>query len=102
MRRWKLYIDGKLNRAIKEYYNWTKYVIVVTESIKVFLNSVEASFQMIIDACEFAVLALYQLVNNLVFLLKIVFFSLLVSTNWFKIAISSPKRVIYDEPYGKL
>ena len=72
MRRRKLYGDDKLNRAIREYYNGTKKVIAVTESKNVFLNSVEASFQMIIDACEFAVPALYQLVKKLVFLLKIV------------------------------
>ena len=41
------------------------------------LNSVEASFQMIIDACKFAVTALYQLVKELVFLLKIALFAFL-------------------------
>ena len=70
MRRQKLYSGGKLNRVIGEYYNGTKKVIAVTESMNVCLNSVEASFQMIIDACEFAVPALYQLVKNLVFLFK--------------------------------
>ena len=57
----------------QEKYNGTKKVIAVTESMNVCLNSVEASFQMIIDACDFAVPALYQLVKNLVFLLKIAF-----------------------------
>ena len=51
----------------------TKKVIAVTESMNVFLNSVEVSFQIIIYACEFAVTALYQLVKNLVFLLEITF-----------------------------
>ena len=73
MRRRKLYSDDKLNREIRGYYNGTKKVIAVTELMNVCLNSVEASFQMIIDACEFAVPTLYQLVKNLVFLLKIVF-----------------------------
>ena len=65
MRRRKLYSNDKLNRAIREYYHGTKKVIAVTESINVFLNSVGASFQMIIDACEFAVLELYELVKTL-------------------------------------
>ena len=73
MRRRKLYSDDKLNRAIGEYYNGTKKVIAVTESMNVCLNSVESSFQMIINVCEFAVPALYQLVKNLVFLLKTMF-----------------------------
>ena len=75
MRRRKLYSDAKLNRAIGEYYNGTKKVIAVNESMNVCLNSVEASFQMIIDACEFTVPALYQFVKNLVFLLEIEFFA---------------------------
>ena len=75
MRRRKLYIDDKLNRAIGEYCNGTKNFIAVNESMNVCLNSVEASFQMIIDACEFAVPALYQLFKNLVFLFKIAFFA---------------------------
>ena len=58
MRRKKLYRDDKLNQAIGEYYNGTKKVIAVTELMNVCLNSVEASFQMIIDACEFSVPAL--------------------------------------------
>ena len=62
MRRRKLYSDENINREIGEYYNGTKKVIAITEFMNVFLNSVEASFQMIIDACEFAVPALYQLV----------------------------------------
>ena len=66
MRRRKLYSDDKLNRAIGEYYNGTEKVIAVTELMNVFLNSVEASFQMIIGAFEFAVPAFYQLVKNLV------------------------------------
>ena len=74
-----------------------KKVIAVTELMNVFLNSVEVSFQMIIDACEFAVPALYQLVKNLV-LKKNRVFCIFVSTNWFKIAISRPNRVIYNEP----
>ena len=57
----KIYSDDKLNRAIGEYYNGTKKVIAVTESMNVCLNSVEASFQIIIDTCEFAVPSLYQL-----------------------------------------
>ena len=68
MRRRKLYSDDKLNRAIGEYYNGTKKGIAVTELMNVCLNSVEASFQIEVDACEFAVPALYQLVKNLVFL----------------------------------
>ena len=75
MRQRKLYSNDKLNRAIGEYYNGTKKVISVTELMNVCLNSVEASFQTIIDACEFAVPALEQLVKNLVFLLKIVFYA---------------------------
>ena len=43
----------------------------------VFLDSVESSFKMIIDACEFSVPALYQLVKDLVFLFKIAFFAFL-------------------------
>ena len=66
--------------------------------MNVCLNSVEASFQMIIDACEFAVPTLYQLVKNLVVLLKIGLFAVFISTNWFKITISIPNRVIYSEP----
>ena len=77
MRRQKRYSGDKLNRAIGEYYNGTKNVIAVNELMNVCLNSVEASFQMIIDACEFAVPALYQLVENLIFLLKIAFFAFL-------------------------
>ena len=98
MRRRKLYSDDKLNRAIREYYNGTKTVIAVTELMSVCLNSVEASFQMLIDACEFAVPGLYQLVKNLVFLVKNRVCCIFVSTNWFKIAFSSPNRVIYNEP----
>ena len=64
MIRQKLYRDDKLNRAIREYYNGAKKVIDVTESMIFFLNNVEASFKMIIDACEFAVPALYQLVKT--------------------------------------
>ena len=60
-------IDDKLNQAIGEYYNGTKNVIAVTESVNFCLNSVEASFQMIIDACNFSVPALHQLVKNLIF-----------------------------------
>ena len=41
--------------------NGTKKVIAVIESMNVCLKSVEASFQMIIDLCEFAIPALYQL-----------------------------------------
>ena len=66
MRRRKLYSYDKLNRAIGEYYNGTKKVIAVTELMNVCLNSVELSFQMIIDACEFVVPALYELVKNTV------------------------------------
>ena len=61
MQRQKLCSDEELNWATEEYYNGTKKVIAVTESMNVFLKSVEASFQMIIDACEFAIPALYQL-----------------------------------------
>ena len=75
MRRLKLYSDDKLNRAIGEYYNGTKKVIAVTEPMNVRLNSVEASFQMIIDACEFGGPALYQSIKNFVFWLKIAFFT---------------------------
>ena len=60
MKRQKLYSDDKFNRAIGEYYNGTKKVIAVTELMNVQWNSVEASFQMIINACEYAVPALYQ------------------------------------------
>ena len=74
MRRRKLYTDDKLNRAIGEYYNGTKNVIAVNELMNVCLNSVEASFQMVIDTCEFAVPALYQLVKNLVYFVEIAFF----------------------------
>ena len=70
MRQQKLYSDDNLNRAIGEYYNGTKKVIVVTELMNVCLNIVEASFQIIIYAYEFAVPALYQLVKNLVFFVK--------------------------------
>ena len=73
MRRRKLYSDDKLNRAIGEYYNGTKKVIAVTELMNVCLNSVEASFQIIIDAYDFVVPALCQLVKNLIFLFKIAF-----------------------------
>ena len=73
MRQRKLYSDYKLNWAIGEYDNGTKKVIAVTESMNVWLKSAESSFQMIIDACEVAAPALYQLVRNLVFLLKIAF-----------------------------
>ena len=83
---------------IGEYYNGTKKVIFVTELMNVCLNSVEASFQMIIDACEFAVPALYQLVKNLVIFVENRIFCIFVSTNWFKIAVSIPNRVIYREP----
>ena len=62
MRLRKLYINDKLNREIGKYYNGTKKVIAITELMNVCLNSVEVPFQMIIDACEFAVPALYQLV----------------------------------------
>ena len=64
MRRRKLYSNNKLNISIGEYYNGTKKVIAVTELINVCLNSVEASFQMIIYACEFSVPTLYQLVKT--------------------------------------
>ena len=74
MRRRKLYSNDKLNRAIGEYHNGTKKVIAVTELMNIFLNSVKASFQMIIYSCEFVVPALYQLVRDLIFLLKIAFF----------------------------
>ena len=41
--RWrKLYSNDKLNREIGEYYNGTKKVIAVTESMNFFLKSVEA------------------------------------------------------------
>ena len=59
--------DDKLNRVIGESYNRTKKVIAVTESMNVCLDSVEASFQMIIYAYEFAVRALYQSVETLYF-----------------------------------
>ena len=95
--RRKLYSNDNLNRAIGEYYNGIKQVIAVTELMNVCLNSVEASFQMIIDACEFSVPALYQLVINLFFCLKSRF-CIFVSTNWFKIAISIPNRAFYNEP----
>ena len=81
MIRRKLYSDDKLNRAIGGYYNGTKKVIAVTELMIFFLNSVESSFQMIIDACEFAVPALYQLVKNLVFFVRNRVFCIFVSTN---------------------
>ena len=58
MRRWKLYKNDKLNLAIGKYYNGTKKVIYVTELMNDCLNSVEASFQMIIYACEFSAPAL--------------------------------------------
>ena len=77
MRRRKLYSNDNLNRAIGEYYNGTKKVIAVTELMNICLNSVEASFQMIIDARKFAVTALYQLVKELFYLLKIALFSFL-------------------------
>ena len=64
MIRWKLYSDDKLNWAIGEYYNGTKKVIAVTKSMILCLNSVEASFKMIIDAYEFAVTKLYQFVKT--------------------------------------
>ena len=54
-------------RKLGEYYNETKKVIAVTELMNVCLNSVEASFQIIIDACEFAVPTLYQLVKKIAF-----------------------------------
>ena len=98
MRRRKLYSDDKLNREIRGYYNGTKKVISATELMNVSLNSVEASFQMIIDACEFAVPTLYQLVKTLVFFVENRVFGIFVSTYWFKIAISSPNRVIYSDP----
>ena len=56
-----------MNRAIGEYYNGNKKVIAVTELMNVSLNSLEASFQIKIDACEFAVPTLYQFIKNLVF-----------------------------------
>ena len=61
MRQRKLYSDDNLNQAIGKYYNGTKKVIAVTELMNVFLNSVEVSFQTIIDACDFAIRTLYQL-----------------------------------------
>ena len=73
MRRKKLYRDDKLNQAIGEYYNGTKKFIAVTELVNFCLNIVESSFQMIIDTCEFAVPALYQLVKTLVFPFKLAF-----------------------------
>ena len=48
--------------------NGTKKVIAVTESINACLNMVEVSFQIIIDACDFSVPALHQLIKNVVFL----------------------------------
>ena len=93
-----IYSDDKLNLLIGEYYNVTKNVIAVTESMNVCLNSVEAPFQMIIDACDFAVPTLYQLVKNLVFFVKKLVFCIFVSTNSFIIVNSSPNRVIYNEP----
>ena len=81
MRRRKLYSNDKLNRAIGEYYNGTKNAIAVTESMNVCLNILEASFQMIIDAYEFAVPAFYQLVKNLVFLVENRVLCIFVSTN---------------------
>ena len=98
MRRLKIHSNNKLNRAIGEYYNGTKNFIAVTESMDFVLNIVEASLQMIIDACEFAVPALYQIVKNLVFFAKNRIFGIFVFINWFKISISSPNRVIYNEP----
>ena len=67
MRQRKLYSDEKINQVIGKYYNGAQKVIAFTELIIFFLNSVESSFQMIIDACEFAVPALDQLVKTLVF-----------------------------------
>ena len=61
MRQRKLYSNDKLNQAIREYYYGTKKVISVTESLNSPLNSVEVSFQTIIDACDFAIRTLYQL-----------------------------------------
>ena len=98
MRRRKLYSDDKLNRAIGEYYNGTKKVISVTELMYVCLKSMEASFQMIIDACEFAVPVLYQVVKNLVCFVKIVFFDFSYLPIGLKTTISSPNRVIYIVP----
>ena len=67
MRRQKLYSGKDLNQAIEEYYNGTKKTISVTELMNVCLKSVEAPFQMIMDACEFAVTARYQLDKNRIF-----------------------------------
>ena len=64
MRRRKLCTSEKLNQAIGGYYNGAKKVIAVTELMNVWLDIVEASVQMIIDACEFVVPALYQLVKT--------------------------------------
>ena len=71
MRRRKLYSNDKINQTIGEYYNGTKKFIA--ESMNFCLNSVEASFQMIVDACEFSVPAIYQLVKNLVFVKNRIF-----------------------------
>ena len=62
MKQRKLYSEDNPNWAIGEYYNGTKKVIAFTELMNVCLDSAEASFQMIIDACDLAVPALYQLV----------------------------------------
>ena len=97
-RRRKIYSGDKLNQAIRKYYNGIKKVIALTELMNVFLNSVEASFQMIIDACEVSVPALYQLVKNLFFVVENRIFCIIVSTNRFKIAISTQNRIIYSEP----
>ena len=60
---------------IGKYYNGTKKVIAATESINVCLNSVEASFQMIIDTCEFDDSTIYR-VDKASFTVKIAFFDL--------------------------
>ena len=62
---------------ISKYYNGTRKFIAVTDLMNICLNIVEVSFQMLIDACEFAVPALSQLVKNLASLLKAVFFAFL-------------------------
>ena len=62
MTQWKLYSDDMLNWAMGEFYIGDQKVISVTEYMNVCLNSVKAPFQIIIDAYEFTVPALYQLV----------------------------------------
>ena len=61
----------------------------------------DASFQMIIVVCEFAVPALYQLIKNFITLLKIVIFAFLYLPISFKILISSSNREIYKRLEGR-